>query len=75
MTSEVTSGIKVFTRHIRAQKICMGGARPWAAENGIDWALLTGKNAPGVPVESLEATGDTFALEVAAEARAEHGRG
>ena len=75
MTSEVTSGIKVFIRHIRAKKICMNGARPWAAENGIDWGLLTGKNPEGVPVEVLEATGDTFALDVAAEARTDHGRG
>lgn len=70
MTDEVTSGVLVYLRHIRAAKICASGMKEWFDHNGIDWRRLK----TGLPVEELEATGDKLALDVAKIARADHGR-
>jgi hypothetical protein len=66
---EVTSGVLVHMRHIRAARLCGRGTREWFAFHGIDMLRLK----EGVPVEEIEATGDKMALEVAAIARADHG--
>lgn len=59
--------------HIRAAKICLKGARQWFNRHGIPWQDFL---ANGVPVETLEATGDPMAFRVTAIARkeAENGR-
>ena len=59
-------------RHLRQAKLCSGGARAWFKEHGLSWDEFV---SPGIPVTLLEATGDAFALQVAAKARAEADRG
>lgn len=68
MTSEATSGVLVYMRHIRAAKICAKGAIEWFAHQNIDIRRLK----DGLPVEVLEATGDKMALDVARIAREDH---
>lgn len=63
--SEVTSGVLVHMRHIRAQKLCAGGTKAWFEHHGIDWRRLR----EGIPVEEIEATGDQMALDVGKRAR------
>ena len=67
MTSEVTSGVLVHMRHIRAAHLCASGAKEWFARHGIDMRRLK----TGIPVEEIEATGDKMALDVAKAAREE----
>lgn len=67
MTAEVTSGVLVFVRHVRAAKLCTKGMKTWFDSHGIDWRRLK----DGIPVEEIEATGDKMALDVAAIAREE----
>lgn len=72
MTDEVTSGIRVYPKHVRQARVCMGGSRVWMQRHGFDWNdFITN----GIAVEDLEATGDKIVLDIAAIARAEHGRG
>jgi hypothetical protein len=52
--------------HVRAAQLCSAGARVWLAHHGIELARFLSE---GVPAEELEATGDAFALHVAAIAR------
>lgn len=47
---------------------CAEGARVWCAQHGLDW-LACVRN--GVPAAVLEATGDAFALQLVAHARAQ----
>lgn len=68
MAEEVTSGVLVYMRHIRAAGICGPGVTTWFPHHGIDKRRLR----KGLPVEELEATGEPAALKVAAIARAEH---
>lgn len=50
----------------------MGGSRVWMERHGFDWTdFITN----GIAVEDLESTGDKIVLDIAAIARAEHGRG
>jgi hypothetical protein len=72
VTEEVTSGIRVHPRHIRAARLCMNGCRVWYERHGLSWSEFVSN---GTPVEWLESTGDKFALDVAKIARDEHGRG
>lgn len=65
--SEVTSGVLVYMRHIRAQKLCADGTKEWFEHHGLDWRRLR----DGIPVEEIEATGDRMALDVAKIAREE----
>lgn len=70
MKSEVTSEPICYMRHIRAAKLCSGGARGWFARNDLDWTdFLTN----GVPGEKLLATGDPMALRTVEQARIERG--
>jgi len=55
-------------RHIRACRICAGGAREWWKRHGLDWNDFL---VHGIPVELLEATGDPFALKVVNKVREE----
>lgn len=66
--TEVTSEPRVYTTHIRAAKLCMGGTRQWWKANGLDWNDFI-KN--GIPGETLIATGDPLALRPVEAARAE----
>jgi hypothetical protein len=61
----------VNMQHVRAARLCSAGARVWLAHHGIELSRFLRE---GVPAEELEATGDAFALHVAAIARkAAHG--
>lgn len=55
-------------RHVRQAKLCASGAREFFKKQGWDWMDFL---RHGIPVETAEATGDAFALKVAACARAE----
>lgn len=67
--TEVTSGVRVMMRHLRAAKICSGGSREWFARHSLNWNQFL---AEGVPAEILEATGDPFAIRAVEQARAEN---
>jgi hypothetical protein len=54
--------------HLREAGLCARGGREWAVRYGIDWNAF---RTNGIPAAELEATGDAFALRVAAIARAE----
>jgi hypothetical protein len=58
--------------HARAVHFCARGMRAFAARHGLDWKRF---HTEGLPVSTLEATGDALALAVAAKAReaASHG--
>lgn len=60
--------IRVHMKHIWQMHCCSRGARIWAQRHGIDYTKFLRE---GVPVETLEATGDAFALAVCKIARAE----
>jgi hypothetical protein len=68
------SGIVVTMRHVRAAGLCGPGVRAWFSQH--DRALLRTFCRSGLPVETIEAQGDAFAMKVSAIARqeAEHGR-
>lgn len=68
----MTSGILVRVAHIRQANLCTGGARTWFERHGLSWRDFIND---GIPVESLEATGDPLAFRVTAEARGEHSNG
>ena len=60
--------IRANMRHVRQCKMCSRGARAWFERHGLDWSEFL---RAGLPVETLEQTGDAMALQVAAAARAE----
>jgi hypothetical protein len=60
--------IIVTVAHVRAEKLCTRGMREWLAHHGIEIGDFV-KN--GIPIETLEATGDALALRVCARARME----
>ena len=59
---------RVYVRHLRSAKLCMGGSRVWFADRGWSWTefLIEGR-----PVADFIATGDPLALRAAAEAQKE----
>lgn len=64
------SGLIVTTRHLFTVQgfnpragFCRGGARRWFDSHGLDWSDFV-RN--GIAAETLEATGDGFALAVVA---------
>jgi len=63
------SGIVVTMRHVRAAGLCGQGVRAWFSQH--DRVLLRTFCRDGLPVETLEARGDAFAMKVAAIARQE----
>ena len=55
-------------KHVRKCKMCSRGARAFFDRHGLDWNEFL---KSGVTVESLVATGDAMAKQVADAARAE----
>lgn len=68
--TEVTSELRVWPKHIRMAKICMGGSRDFFAKHDLDWNDFL---ANGIPVAVLDDIGDPIALRAATEAREEGG--
>lgn len=68
MTGVQTTDPMVTVRHMRAAGLCARGGRVWALENGFDWGVFVSQ---GIAASRFEATGDPFALRVAALARNE----
>lgn len=62
------SDVMVTMKHIRQCKMCSRGARAFFEKHGLDWTSFL---RDGVPVETLEQTGDAMAKQVADAARAE----
>lgn len=60
----------VTVRHVREERLCTRGMREWLGLHGFDVSDFV-RN--GLPAETLEATGDEFALRVCARARREAG--
>jgi hypothetical protein len=63
--------IRVKVEHVRAARLCTAGMRVWLAHHGFE--LTPAVIREGIAVEEIEATGDAFALYVAAIARRAHG--
>lgn len=68
MTTEANPEVRVFPRHIRAAKICMGGSRQFFVKHDLDWNDFVSN---GIPVNTLERIGDPIALRAARQAEAE----
>lgn len=64
--TEVTSEIRVRIRHIRAARICWGGACEFFAKHGTCSPREFARN--GIPVSTLQEIGDPIALRAAAKA-------
>lgn len=62
----------VTIEHVRAELLCVVGARAWFRQRGLDFV---GFLENGMPAEELEAIDDWFAKRVAARARLEAERG
>lgn len=62
----------LWPRHIRAAKICMPGARAWAASRGLDWSAFV---RHGLRVDDLsdELKNDPFMTRAVAEMEKENG--
>lgn len=75
MTTEVTSEARVFMRHIRAagyRGICGAGTRDFFKRNPqLSVFDLNERRGKGIPVSQVIATGEAFALRVAAQAEKE----
>jgi hypothetical protein len=68
--TEVTSELRVYTRHIRAAKVCMGGSRQFFVKHNLDWNHFLDN---GIPVSVLQRIGDPIALRAARQAELEAG--
>lgn len=62
----------LWPRHIRAAKICMPGARRWAAAKGLDWSRFVREGYP-VAAMSDELRNDPFVVRALAELEKENG--
>lgn len=62
------TGIVVTVRHVREEMLCTRGMRDWLTHHGFSVSDFVWH---GLPVETLEATGDAFALRVCERARKE----
>jgi hypothetical protein len=56
---------RVILDDLRAERICLAGARTWWRRHGLDWRRFV---ADGIDAEILTATGDGMALRVVARA-------
>lgn len=72
MTIDTDPGIQCYVRHIRAAKICLGGAREWFAMRGWSYAEFLEQ---GRPSGDFLATGDPFAMRMLAAAMKESASG
>lgn len=68
--TEVTSGVIVRVKHVRAAGMCMKGMRAWFEHHKLPLATF---REIGLPVEVIEGTGDAMALTVGRVARVDHG--
>lgn len=66
------SDLILWPRHIRAAKICMPGARRWAAAQGLDWAKFVREGMP-VADMSEELRNDPFVVRALAALEKENG--
>lgn len=68
------SGVIARIKHVRmangGKGYCMKGARKWFAHHDLPFNVF---RTEGLPVEVLERTGDSMALDVARVAREDHG--
>lgn len=62
------TALKVFTRHMRAARLCMPGARRWFASHGLNWSDFV---TNGIPAAVLGQWGDPLAERAIEQARAE----
>lgn len=60
--------VVVRMRHVRAAKLCSGGARAWFARHGLSWNDFL---RDGLPAETLEKMGDPLAARAVTAARKE----
>jgi hypothetical protein len=60
------SGIIVKMSHVRQAHMCSRGTREFFNRLGLDWQTFI---KDGLPVEVIEATGDSMAMQVAEVAR------
>lgn len=60
------SEVRVYIRHVRKAAQCSRGARAFFHRYDLDWSDFLHN---GLPVETLEATGNALALRVCAVAR------
>lgn len=58
--------LMVRMEHVRAAMQCSRGARRFFLRHGLDWSRFLRE---GLPVETIEATGDAMALKVREVAR------
>lgn len=63
--------VMVRMSDVRAVHMCSGGARAFFRRHNLDWSAFLKE---GLPVETIEATGDAMALRCAAHARARAAR-
>lgn len=63
--------VMVRMEHIRAARMCSGGARDFFKRHNLSWDAFLKE---GIPAEELEATGDAMALQVVEVARGQQGR-
>lgn len=68
--TEVTSELRVYSRHIRAAKICMNGSRQFFVKHDLNWNDFLDN---GIPVSVLKKIGDPIALRAARQAELEAG--
>lgn len=66
--TEIVSELRVYSRHLRAARICAKGARSWWDLQGFDYSDF---RTNGILASTLTATGDALALKVVAIAEAE----
>lgn len=71
MTSQAEPLI-VGMRHVRAAKVCASGTRAWCGRHGFDFRAFV---KAGLPVETVEATGEAVAVRIARVAREEQASG
>ncbi len=62
------SQVIVTVRHVREEMLCTRGMRAWLEHHGFSVREFV---MHGLPVETLESTGDAFALRVCERARKE----
>lgn len=64
----MSSGVMVTVAHLREAKLCSRGAKQWFDRNGMDFKAFL---IEGLPVETVEAIGDSLGALVAKIARDE----
>ena len=60
--------LRIYIRHLRAAKLCMGGARQWFAGHGLSWDSFVSN---GIEASTIRALTDGFGNRVLALAEEE----